>query len=270
MVQKLQEEEGTIEMSSGVSSSILSFAPPGIRRSLQRARAFFELKWAVVTHKTDPLLRRRFNHWAETGRTDSMERNHPHLAKAIIDRMDISPEDRILDVACGSGWFCRLLADVAGPKSQVRGLDISDSMIKLAKERSTSYPNVSFHCGSSIDIPGPANFLTKIVSIEAFYYFDKQEQVMRNLLHATAPGGRVCILMCQFSETAKSTDWIGDNGLPVHNLSAAQYEEMFKRAGWGKVRSEMIDFKKPEHGALSAAALKDHDRAILVFGTKLA
>ena len=49
-------------------------------------------------------LRLEFNDWARAGKGESMERGHRPVGEQAIDRMQIPPDARVLDVGCGSGW----------------------------------------------------------------------------------------------------------------------------------------------------------------------
>lgn len=97
------------------SSSLVSSRRFSLRRPLGQLAKFIELRWALATHDTDSLLRRRFNRWAKQGRGESMEQHHTPIAETIWERMDLSTEDRILELGCGEGWACRLMAHRAGP-----------------------------------------------------------------------------------------------------------------------------------------------------------
>ena len=237
--------------------------PFSLRRALGEFRAFIELRWALATHRTDWLLRRRFNRWAKWGRGEAMEQHHVQIAETIWERMELRPKDRILELGCGEGWACRLMAHRAGPECSVAGLDISDEMVRRAQEKSRAYPNVSYHCGSAHQLPGPENHFTKVVSIEAFYYFERQEQVLRELLRVMEPGGQLYLLMCLYQEDPKGKDWFEDIGMPVHNRSIAEYEEMLRRTGWVGVRSEVFEFRTDPY-----AKQGGHDRPLLVTARK--
>jgi hypothetical protein len=45
------------------------------------------------------------------------------------------PDERILDVGCGPGFYCAELADEVGPSGSVVGLDSSSAMLELATRR---------------------------------------------------------------------------------------------------------------------------------------
>jgi arsenite methyltransferase len=235
----------------------------GLRRSLGQARAFFELRWALATNRTDWLLRRRFNRWAKWGRGASMEEHHALIAETIWERMELGVKDRILELGCGEGWACRLMAHRAGPASLVLGLDISDEMIRRARGKSRALANITYHCGSAHQIPSDSNYFTKAVSIEAFYYFEKQEQVLRDLFRVMQPGGQLYLLMCLYQEDPKTKEWFDSIAMPVHNRGIHEYEDMLRRTGWVDVRSEVFEFRTGPSGRRDW-----HDRPLLVTARK--
>jgi SAM-dependent methyltransferase len=248
-----------------VSNPATSLVRPrsfSLRGSLGKVRAFFELRWALATHRTDWLLR-RFNRWAKWGRGESMETDHALIAGTIWERMELSGKDRILELGCGEGWACRLMAHRAGPASLVLGLDISDEMIRRARAKSRALPNVTYHCGSAHEIPSDSNYFTKAVSIEAFYYFEKQEQVLQELLRVMQPGGQLYLLMCLYQEDPKTKEWFDSIRMPVHNRSIHEYDDMLRGTGWVDVHAEVI-----EHTTTASAGRGWHDRPLLVTARK--
>ena len=92
---------------------------------------------------TDERLRLEFNDWAKAGKGPSMEKGHRPVGEQAIELMNIPIDARVLDVGCGSGWATRLMAEKA-QSGHVVGIDISDEMIRLARESSGSFSNVEF------------------------------------------------------------------------------------------------------------------------------
>lgn len=73
--------------------------------------------------------------------------------KAILEKY-IHTTDRVLSLACGTGWFTQKLKDLGYP--HILGIDISDT--NLAHARS-SYPDINFVKGSWYDpLPAGSNF----------------------------------------------------------------------------------------------------------------
>jgi ubiquinone/menaquinone biosynthesis C-methylase UbiE len=62
----------------------------------------------------------------------------------------------LLEIGCGSGYYSRVLARLVGPGIAYTGLDYSEAMIELARER---YPDVAFVVGDATALPfGDASF----------------------------------------------------------------------------------------------------------------
>src|SRR5437588_4077956 len=101
-----------------------------------------------MTNDAPEQLRTEFNEWARAGKGESMEKGHRPVGEQAMARMRISPDARVLDVGCGSGWATRLLAENAF-NGCVTGIDISDDMIRLARESSRSVSNVNFEIASA-------------------------------------------------------------------------------------------------------------------------
>ena len=191
-----------------------------------------------------------------------MEQHHTAIAETIWEKMELCPEDRILELGCGEGWACRLMAHRA-PGCSVVGIDISDEMIHRAREKSRSVPNVSYHCCQAHHIPSSDKYFKKAISIEAFYYFERQEQVLRELSRVMEPGGQLYLLMCLYQEDPKTNGWYEDIRVPVHNRRISEYEDMLQREGWTDVRSRVFEFRTDPSGKRG-----EHDRPLLVTARK--
>src|SRR5262245_37681881 len=96
----------------------------------------------------DEQLRSEFNEWARAGKGESMETGHGPVGKQAIALMQVKPDSRVLDVGCGSGWASRLLAGHAA-NGNVTGIDISDEMVRVARESSESFSNIKFEVASA-------------------------------------------------------------------------------------------------------------------------
>src|SRR6266498_2364368 len=104
----------------------------------------------------DDRLQQEFNRWAERGEGPKMESHHLDITEKTLRRMDLRPGERILDLGCGSGWATRLLARMVGegPQGfgQVVGVDISDEMVRQAREASRDFENILYIWGSAQQI----------------------------------------------------------------------------------------------------------------------
>src|SRR5277367_6330639 len=91
----------------------------------------------------DEKLQLEFNRWADEGEGEKMERHHLDITEKTMRLMDLRPGERVLDLGCGAGWATRLLARMVsdGPEGfgQVVGVDVSDEMIRRARETSKEF-----------------------------------------------------------------------------------------------------------------------------------
>src|SRR5437899_706268 len=116
----------------------------------------------------DEQLRTEFNEWARAGRCEGMEKAHRPVGEQAIALMRASPDSRVLDVGCGSGWATRLLAELAF-NSSVTGVDISDEMIRAARASSSDFANIDFEIASAEQLPFADSEFTHAFSMESLY-----------------------------------------------------------------------------------------------------
>ncbi|QLE56817.1 class I SAM-dependent methyltransferase [Nostoc sp. TCL26-01] len=106
---------------------------------------------------------------------------------------DISPQETVLDVACGTGEFERLILS-ENPLQQMVGVDISESMLAIAKQKCSSYPQLSFYNASAASLPFANDSFDVIVSASSFHYFDNPNTVLQEMRRVLKPNGRLIIL----------------------------------------------------------------------------
>ena len=232
--------------------------------NLQTSILKFRVAWGMLTRKPLPVrLRYEFNLWAGNGSGERMEHDHMPFAERMFARLQFTPEDRILDLACGEGWASRLLAGKLGGKVQLAGVDISDAMIRRASAKAHSFPNLKFECGAAHRLPyGPDSF-DKAFCIESFYYFEDQDLVLQELLRVLRPGGELALLFCLYPQNPGCFEFLKWLRVPVHIREISDYRQMLERTGW-------VDVKTEEFVAdnISPTVQRFHDRALLIQAKK--
>src|SRR5258707_8767602 len=142
----------------------------------------------------DEQLRTEFNEWARAGKGESMEKGHGPVGKQAIQLMRVPAEARVLDVGCGSGWATRLLSGYA-INGQVTGIDISDEMIRVARESSTAFPNADFELASAEQLPFADNEFTHAFSMESLYYYANLPKALAEIHRVLRTGGLFVAVM---------------------------------------------------------------------------
>ncbi len=192
----------------------------------------------------DERLRVEFNDWARAGRGEGMEKGHRPVGEQAIELMAIPVSARVLDVGCGSGWASRLMAEKA-VNGRIVGIDISDEMIRLARETSASFPNAEFQVGSAERLPFSDGEFSHAFSMESLYYYADMPGALREIRRVLAPGGLFVTVVDLYLENRPTHQWVDDLNLPVHLLSTAQYRSFFEEAGFGKVRDRRLLDPRP-------------------------
>jgi ubiquinone/menaquinone biosynthesis C-methylase UbiE len=116
-----------------------------------------------------------------------------HTLSFLKTWVQISPTASLLDIACGTGEFERLLL-VEHPTQQIVGVDISEKMLAIARQKCQVYPNVSFQVASATALPLANNSFDVIVSANAFHYFDNPDLALREMKRVLKPEGTLVIL----------------------------------------------------------------------------
>lgn len=184
-------------------------------------------------------LRVEFNEWARAGRGESMERGHRPVGEQAIAKLNVQSDSRVLDVGCGSGWASRIFA-AQTDRGSVVGIDISDEMIRVARESSTTFTNLDFRVASAEALPFDNDQFTHAFSMESLYYYADMSKALAEIHRVLEPGGIFVNVVDLYQENEPSHQWIEQLAVPVQLLSAAQYRDLFAQAGFVDSRDERL------------------------------
>ncbi len=233
------------------------------------------LRADAIPSEADQKLQQEFNQWAAAGRGDEMENHHSDITEQTLALMDLQPNDRILDLGCGTGWASRRMARVVS-EGEVVGLDVADEMLRRAEQASAGWSNVRYLWGSAEKIPAPDNHFTKVLSVESFYYYADQGKALDELRRVLAPGGKLFILINLYKDNHYSLRWVQELKVPVHALSEADYLALLARHGFANAQARRVPDRSPTPEQYSgkwfknAEQLRDFKRigALLLMATK--
>jgi demethylmenaquinone methyltransferase / 2-methoxy-6-polyprenyl-1,4-benzoquinol methylase len=122
-------------------------------------------------------------------------RMHHRWRERTVELASPPSAGRALDVCCGTGDLALTLKRRMGPKAEVVGIDFSDQMLDLARQKSARQAlEVSYEAGNALELPYPdASFDVATVGFGIRNLVDLQRGV-REMARVVRPGGRVAIL----------------------------------------------------------------------------
>ncbi|MCF6318430.1 MAG: class I SAM-dependent methyltransferase [Proteobacteria bacterium] len=128
---------------------------------------------------------------AVDGSTDeaTLISNGKWTAKQMQVALDIGTDDIVLEMGCGVARIGKLLAPHC--KKWI-GVDISENMLDVAKERLSCFDNVEFHALIRNDLTCiPDNSIDKAYSVAVFCHLDKEDlfNYLRELYRVLKPSG---------------------------------------------------------------------------------
>jgi 2-polyprenyl-3-methyl-5-hydroxy-6-metoxy-1,4-benzoquinol methylase len=143
-------------------------------------------------------LAHKHSRWEGDGLDADTQRHFCDFANLAV-ALALPPGSRILDVGCGSGWLCEFFARFG---YSVTGIDISDDLIAMARERLSKVPYGADHeSGLSYrflvhDIEAAAlqETFDAIICYDALHHFADEHAVMKNLAAMLDYGGQLFVL----------------------------------------------------------------------------
>ncbi len=118
---------------------------------------------------------------------------HAAQVKILDEWLAITPNQRILDLGCGTGRISRYLSQKG---ARVSGLDFSDEAISVARRESLGQP-IDFKQGSIFDLSADSEFDAIIclgVIAVACRSALEAEDVVKRMINAVRPGGRIIVI----------------------------------------------------------------------------
>jgi SAM-dependent methyltransferase len=106
---------------------------------------------------------------------------------AALDRLDLQPGHRALDIGCGAGTFLRLVADRG---ARAFGIDASDALAELARER---VPEADVRVGDMEALPYEDDSFDLVTGFTAFFFANDIVGALREAGRVAKPGHPVVI-----------------------------------------------------------------------------
>jgi ubiquinone/menaquinone biosynthesis C-methylase UbiE len=110
-----------------------------------------------------------------------------------IDHLNLQPGDQVLDVCCGTGASAIPAAIAVGPTGSVLGVDVSEGLLGLAREKAQCLDNITFQNHDCMALGLPDGSFDAIVCVFGIFFLPDMTAALRELWRMVKPGGKLAI-----------------------------------------------------------------------------
>lgn len=169
----------------------------------------------------------------------------------------IGEDDDVCDIACGNGFWSRL---IARKSSSLTGIDYNPDRISWA-QRKYQRPDTTFIVGNAEDMPLPTNHFTKVVSVCALEHFESDIAALREMRRIIKDGGVLALSVDTLNMDCTSEPFIEahkERCFVVNLYDESLLADKLKKCGF-----EMVEYKyltNTRFSSLIAQAAGEHRR----------
>lgn len=148
---------------------------------------------------------------------------NPESNRIIVDRLELTADDRVLEIGCGPGAAVELAAERIGAE-RVAALDPSPTFVDMVRKR---VPGVDVRVGSATEIPFDDATFSLIWSIASMHHWPSREPGLEAQVAKLASGGRLVI----------AERLLGKEGHGITETQSAEVVDHLKGLGLADVES---------------------------------
>ena len=180
----------------------------------------------------------------------------------VLRAMALREGEVVLDVGSGPGLLAKEMAEVVGSSGVVSGIDLSEPMISLCRQRCAEEEWTDFRVGNAMALPFEDGVFDVAVAVQVYEYVSEIEVALNELFRVVRPGGRTFILDTDWDSLVWNTSdrprtkrileaWnehLSDPYLPE------TLTQKLRDAGFQVIRREVMPMFNPEYHAHSYSA----------------
>ncbi|WP_430785546.1 demethylmenaquinone methyltransferase [Virgibacillus flavescens] len=116
--------------------------------------------------------------------------------KDVMKRMQVAKNAKALDVCCGTGDWAISIANEVGPEGKVYGLDFSNNMLSVAKDKNNELKlkQLEFIQGNAMELPFDDNSFDYVTIGFGLRNVPDYMNVLKEMYRVVKPGGKVVCL----------------------------------------------------------------------------
>lgn len=126
--------------------------------------------------------------------------------QAVLERLALRTGERVLDVGSGPGLLVQSMAEQVGPAGAVMGVDLSESMVAIAREHCRQQPWVRFEVSEATSLPYADAEFDVVVCTQVLEYVPNVQHAIHELARVLRPGGRFLVMDTDWESCVWSTE----------------------------------------------------------------
>jgi ubiquinone/menaquinone biosynthesis C-methylase UbiE len=171
------------------------------------------------------------------------------IGNALLDRLEVSGADRVLDVACGTGIVARLIHGRIGSPKRLDGIDINPVMVAAAQ---TLTPFAETRLGDAGALPFRDGDFDVVLCQHGLMFFPDRARALAEMRRVLSDHGRLGITTWRPLSEHPFNDALMRAGrrhvdapidVPFSLGDAQQLRTMIETAGFGDVRIDTVEFE---------------------------
>jgi ubiquinone/menaquinone biosynthesis C-methylase UbiE len=132
------------------------------------------------------------------------------------------PGERILDIGCGPGFYEAEVSPELGRTGLVVGVDSSEDMLALARDRCAAFTNVEFRNGDASALPVENGAFDAVLCVQVLEYLGDAAGGIAEMTRALRPGGRAVIWDTDWA----TVSWHSSDAVRMQRVLAAFDEHL--------------------------------------------
>ena len=159
------------------------------------------------------------NHWANPSKAGAQEimemasaleergrtLDQQQVNSALIGELAPAPGESVIEVGCGSGFLCRLIAPAVIPGGRIMGLDISPEIITIAQNyaiKTALADLIQWSTGMAEALPFKDASFDSALAARLFLHVSDPGAILKELRRVVRTGGKVVAMDWDFETVA--------------------------------------------------------------------
>lgn len=118
---------------------------------------------------------------------DTTRKPDTEIVKKLIQLLDAKPDNRYLDIGCGTGNYTGALAQQG---LNIEGIDVAEEMLNAARKK---HPSIRFHQGDATDLPFQDGMFDGATCVLATHHIKDNKKLFQEISRVLKNDGKLVI-----------------------------------------------------------------------------